>query len=216
MNTIQHLNATGLRRTAVALALSGLAALAGAAELPAGNSFHAQIDTSAFSGAGWLDLQFNPGMLPAVGATVTLSHFTGAFGSEFYLEGGASGALPGSITLSNTSSFNDLFHSLTLGGQFGFDVSFGGAYTSTAGTVGTTFSVGLLGADQMSYLGNPDGVLFQVELTPMFGGAPASTSLTMLAGNVASITAVPEPSSYLMLVGGLALLGGALRRQKKN
>lgn len=214
MNTIPHLNAA--RRTAIALALSGLAALAGAAELPAGSSFHAQIDTSAFSGAGWLDLQFNPGMLPAVGATVTLSHFTGAFGSEFYLEGGASGSLLSSITLSNSSGFNDMFQSLTLGGQFGFDVSFGGAYTSTAGTVGTTFSVGLLSADQTSYLGNPDGVLFQVELTPMLGSAPASTSLTMLAGNVASISAVPEPSSWLMLAAGMTLLGAAVRRQKQG
>lgn len=216
MNTIQTLNAARLRRTAVALALSGLTALAGAADLPAGSTFHAQIDTSAFSGAGWLDLQFNPGMLPAVGATVTLSHFTGAFGSEFYLEGGASGTLSGSITLSNTSSFNDLFQSLTLGGQFGFDLSFSGAYTGTAGTVGTTFSVGLIGADQFSYLGNPNGPLFQVELTPTFGGTPASTSLTMMAGNVASISAVPEPSTYLLLVGGLAVLGGAVRRQKQG
>lgn len=196
-------------RSLLALALAASAGLTQAA-----TTFHAEINTAAFAGGGWLDFQFIPGSDGAVGATATLSHFTGAFGSEFELTGG-SGSLATGVNLFNVGIGGNLFHSLSLGGTFGFDISFGGDFAGTAGNVGTTFSVGLLGPDQSTYLGNPDGALFKVDLMPMDGSLPASVTLTTLGGGISTVTAaVPEPASYALLLGGLAVLGGLSRRRQ--
>lgn len=207
-----------LRRSALALSLLSLGAMAHAA------SYHAVIDTTGLSSSGWLDIQFNPGEVPAVGASVTLIYFSGAFGSEFDLIGGT-GSLASGFTLSNATQFNDLFHSLTLGGKISFDVSFDGAFAQTSGQVGTTFSVGLLAADQISYLGRPgcdaakgeNCSLFQIELMPMNGAAPASVSLRQFDGSIATVTAaVPEPANSLLMLAGLGVLGGAVRRRLRR
>jgi len=202
--TLRHL----LRHSLLALALAGTAALA-----QADTTYHASIDTHAFSGTGWLDFALIPGQLPAAGASVTLSNFSGAFGSEFSLEGDAGGSLASGFTLGNASFFNDLFHAVTLGGNFSFDITIGGAFETTPGTVGTTLGIGLLAGDQFTYLGNPDGNLFQFELTPMLGQSPGRIDLSVLAGSVATVSAVPEPSQYALLIGGLAMLGAAARRR---
>ena len=54
----------------------------------------------------------------------------------------------------------------------------------------------------------------QFELTPVNGGLPASITGSTYA-SIASISAVPEASEWMMLTGGLALIGFALRRRQR-
>ncbi|MCV2353759.1 NF038129 family PEP-CTERM protein [Paucibacter sp. B2R-40] len=203
---ISTISKSNLAHSLLALALAASAGLARA------ETFHAEINTAAFAASsGWLDIQFNPGSLPAVGTTVSLSNFSGSFGAAQVLEGDVAGSLASGFVLGNTSSYNDLFQAVNLGGKFGFDISFGGAFASTAGNVGTSFAVGLLGFDQTSYLGNPDGNLFKIELMPM----NLNISPEILNNSITTVTAaVPEPASYALLLGGLALLVGVTRRRQ--
>ena len=194
----------------LALAASALCATSAWAD----TSFRASVNTAAWAGAsGWLDFQFNPGQSPASGAQVLISNLSGNFASDFFLEGQASGSLATGFTLGNGGAFNDLFHAVNLGGSFSFDLTFSGDVFSTPGQVGTTLSLGLLAGDQQSYLGNPAGALFQIDLMPADAGAPASTTLSLLGGqSIATVSAVPEPQSYALLLAGMGLL--AWRRRK--
>lgn len=198
-----------LRRAVLAAVLAASSSLALADPL----GYHVEIDTSAFSGAGFLDFAFIAGNSPAPGASATLSNFSGAFGALESLEGNVSGSLPGTLTFGNSGAYNDWFHNVTLGGKFAFNIVFGGDFLTTAGNAGTTFGVGLLDASGMSYLGNVNGNLLQFELTPVYGGMPASIAGSTYA-SIASISAVPEASEWMMLTGGLALIGLALRRRQ--
>ena len=198
-----------LRRAVLAALLAGSSGLALADPL----GYHVEIDTSAFSGAGFLDFAFIAGNSPAPGASATLSNFSGAFGALESQEGNVSGSVPGSLTFGNSGAYNDWFHNVTLGGKFAFNIVFGGEFLNTAGNAGTTFGVGLLDASGTAYLGNVNGNLLQFELTPLTGGVPASIAGSTYA-NIASISAVPEASEWLMLTGGLALIGFALRRRQ--
>ena len=198
-----------LRRAVLAALLAGSSSLALADPL----GYRVEIDTRQFSGAGFLDFAFIAGNSPAPGATATLSNFSGAFGALASQEGNVSGSLPGTLTFGNSGAYNDWFHNVTLGGKFGFNIVFGGDFLHTAGNAGTTFGVGLLDASGTAYLGNANGNLVQFELTPLNGGIPASIAGSTYA-SIASISAVPEASEWMMLTGGLALIGFALRRRQ--
>ncbi len=198
-----------LRRAVLAALLAGSASVALADPL----GYHVEIDTSTFSGAGFLDFAFIAGNSPAPGASATLSNFSGAFGALESQEGSVSGSLPGTLTFGNSGAYNDWFHNVTLGGKFAFNIVFGGDFLTTAGNAGTTFGVGLLDASGTAYLGNVNGNVLQFELTPLNGGVPASIAGSTYA-SIASISAVPEASEWMMLTGGLALVGLALRRRQ--
>ncbi|MEG1052466.1 MAG: NF038129 family PEP-CTERM protein [Janthinobacterium sp.] len=198
-----------LRRAVLAALLAGSSSLAVADPL----AYRVEIDTSQFSGAGFLDFAFIAGNSPAPGASAVLSNFSGAFGALESMEGNVSGSLPGTLTFGNSGAYNDWFHNVTLGGKFGFNIVFGGDFLNTAGNAGTTFGVGLLDYSGMAYLGNANGNLLQFELTPLNGGLPASIAGSTYA-SIASISAVPEASEWMMLTGGLALIGFALRRRQ--
>lgn len=200
----------GARRLTLALLMAGATAVAAAAPAP---NYHVEIDTSRFSGAGFLDFIFLAGNADALAASATLSHFSGAFGQPVAREGEVSGTLPGGLRFGNGGFSNELFHSVTLGGKFSFDIQFGGAFLSTPGSTGSIFGVGLLDAGGARYLGNPDGNVVQFDLLPSMVAGQGSVSGAGYSG-VASVSAVPEADAWLMLSAGLALIGFGARRRK--
>lgn len=196
---------TFLRQAALALALasSSLAALAG----PIG--FHVNVDTSGRSGPGFLDLMFNTsGSTPL---TATLSNFSGAFGSAGTVEQ-VSFNPDGSVVLANLPDFGSyLMFDLSLGGAFGFDILFSDDQALELGDGGSLLSIGL--GDDAGVLGDPFGIV-QIELKQGqgLGTLYADAEFAQVSALAA---AVPEPSDWLLMATGLALLGASLRRRQR-
>ena len=184
-------NMKAARRLFAALALAMATGMAAAGPL-----YHVSIDTSAFSGTGWLDLQFNPGF-DGTPATATLSNFSGALaaGMTPEVQGAVGSSLPGPVTFANSTAFNALFQAVQLGGILGFDLEFLGT--------SSVFSVGLYGGDQVTALGNPDPFTNSLVTFELGQGADIHDPALV---TVAEVVAVPEPPVCLLMAAALAAI----------
>jgi hypothetical protein len=210
---------TNLRRGLLALALSCGAALAQA------QTYHIEIDTSSFaasSGSGWLDLQFDGFGSAASAANASISTLSGAFdlSQAVQLSGDAAGSVAGGFKLDSATSFNDVFQAVNYGGKFSFDVTFTGGVDASASAAGSAFTVTAYGADQATLLGKGDpasGSLAMLNWTPAStAGANGTVSVTVFDSattGVSAVSAVPEPSSWLMLALGAGMVAYAARRR---
>ncbi|AXA91829.1 NF038129 family PEP-CTERM protein [Massilia sp. YMA4] len=205
-----------LARVVAALAL----ALAGA-HAAADTTYNVSIGTGGFGvSSGWLDLQFNgPGVGLAPAATVTLTDFVGFdAGAEVITAGQVGGSLATGYTIGNGDAWNDLFHAVSYGSVLSFKVTFAGD-ADLSGDIGQSiFSVSAYAADQTTLLGGSsamDGSLGTVTWTPatVLGGT-GSTSFALNSEAIA-ISAVPEPSAWLMMGIGAMLAAGAARRSRR-
>ena len=189
--------------------LQGLLALAvlahGAAH--AGPTYHVSLDTTGYTGQALMDFTFlaNAGATPA---TAVLDHFSGAFGATFDRSAGASGVIPGGVTLGNQGGGDYLTQFVQLGGLFSFDVRFDGDFATTEAIDESQFNATLYNASLTGYIGN-DGSFAQFVLVPQVNGMQGGVLASSPTGQarVAPAAAVPEPASSSLTLGALAMLG---------
>lgn len=192
-------------------ALLALAMLARAAcALPV---YHVDLDTSAFSGPGFLDFAVvgTPG---APLARARIDHLSGAFGTEASRTGAVQGAIPAGFTLVSQAGGNWLTHAIDFGGVFSFDIAIDGDYLSEEGLDGATFVVGLFDALQTLYT---QAASFAAQ--PGLGSAPATLVASADApfASVGVVAAeVPEPGQgALFVLAGLAALSAAAAARRR-
>jgi hypothetical protein len=183
------------------------------------------VNTSSENGQyGYIDLQFNPGLLTTQGAFAQVTNFTpaGALNAadpNNGTTGDVTGSLPGPLTFDNGQTTNEYTEGLTFGDTITFDVDlYGSAVGSTAnGEGGGIFTLDFLDPSG-NYLFTADPVN-DVPVATVDINTDGSTTVTTFASDaegdpsVASFTQVPEPSMGLLLAGGLAAIA-ALRRRR--
>ncbi len=194
-------------------ALLACALVLGASPAFAGPVYHVSINTAGISEpTGIMTFDFL-GMDMVDVASATLTNFSGAFGAE-ESRGTAVTDTAGGYTFA--SGFEGyLTRAVTLGGLFGFDITFADGFS---GNDGATFGIALYNDDYSSYLGL-DGNLVSFELVPAMGGEPSFLVISE-DNDVASVTEVraevPEPSDLLLMLTALAMAGMVARRARKQ
>lgn len=186
----------------------------GASAAWAGPSFHVDVNTAQFAGkSGAFFLSFNS-KENATSAVATLSNFTGQFGGELLRSGDVEGQLPGNVMFANGQPENSLLQFASLGGMFGFDISFSGDFETVPNPFGALFGVALLDLEGGGYHGN-NGNLLEFSLTPP--GVVTVDNPTRIVNVVPLVppTSVPEPSDLLLVMTGLGLVAFVRRRATK-
>jgi hypothetical protein len=173
--------------------------------------FHVSLDTTAYTGQGLMDFTFlaNAGATPA---TAVVSNFVGAFGATFDRSAGAVGAVPGPVSLSNQDGGDYLTEVVSLGGQLSFDVRFDGDFATVSNLDESQFNVTLYKDDFSDYIG-PAGSFAGFELMPPANGSPGGVVVS--SNELAKVAALPEPSSLLLSLSALAMLGLAARKRPR-
>ncbi len=185
--------------------------------------YQVTVNTSTLSGTnGNIDFQFNPGGATSQAALVAISSFTGAvINGTAFTTGGVSGNLPSTVTINNSTAFNDYFQALTFGPSLSFLLQFNGpAVNSPNGTAtsGSAFGLSLYNAagDTPLLTTNPDGFIGTANVnlngtvtTTTYpsngtGGAPVATFTV--------VSSVPEPGTFVLLGASFLSIGFFRRR----
>lgn len=189
-------------------ALLAVAMMVGSGAAVAGPTYYVTVDTGSFAGqTGLLDFSFSNGFIGTVGATATLSGFSGSFGSESDRFGSVSGAIPGVVRIANDELISYLTQNVDLGGVFGFLVNFSGDFETIDDVNESLLRVALYNGDLSEMLAQ------LVDFTIVPGSAAVPASVVVDAGVLAAVSEVPEPSELLLVLTALAFAAAASRRR---
>ncbi len=182
----------------------------------AGVQYQVTVNTaSVVTTTGFLDFQFNPGNASSQSATAVLSNFSGGtINGAPSTTGNVSGTLPTTVTMINSTPFQELFQSFTFGPSFTFLLSLSGPALDTpngTSTAGTTFGLGLYDSGQNPILtsqGAGTGFAGQVQIN--LNGSTTPTGFLQSTGAPSVVTfvqvVVPEPGAMGLVGLGLAAL----------
>ena len=176
------------------------------------DAFRITIDTSSLPAntPGFIDFTLNGGFP----ATAVITNFVNPGGSlnaaSIFLQD-ASGGLPGTVILgSNNSDYDE-------GITYGTAISFVLAFSETpGGTTGDVFNLSLFDTsfDGLLTQDTTDGEIVQIQLDTQGGVTPDALLSPSGGPSFATITAVPEPASW-MLVAGLGVFFFLRRRDNR-
>jgi len=205
------------RYTRGALALASLILIGSLASPAFADVVDITVDTSALNGtAAQLAFDFVAGGPPENSITITGFSTDGTLGSQSST-GSVTGTLPGDVTLSDTSFFNELLANITLGNSFSFQVD--STNLAPTGAFPDEFSLFVLDTmgNPLMTSSDPTGAdsLVTIDLT----GGPSST-VTAYTSSVSlappATSAVPEPSTLIPMAvaAGLILLTRRVRARR--
>ena len=212
---IQSLSRNPIRKALSAVAQASTAILIFCASSSQALTFHVDVNTgtlAASSSAPFaLDFQFNDGgVLGNNSATISNFTFSGgsASGSPTLL--GATGDIGSSISFNNSNSFQELFQTFTSGTRLGFDVSM---TTNLDGATPDAFAFAILDNGLLNIPTN--GLGDSLVLVNLDSATPAVQTFAG-TGDFAqvTVTAVPEPETFALMLLGLGLMGAFARRKK--
>lgn len=175
--------------------------------------FSVAINTSSLLGQnGGIYFQFNPGLNSDL-ASVSIVDFNVAAPGALdpasplnFSDGGASGSLDSNnLVISNTFALNDYGEALTFGSGITFLVDLNIPATLT-GDSGSELLVQVTGPDLLTPLltADPSGNL--VTMSYDTTGDLSVLSTNPKTATVSAVSAVPEPSGFVLLASGLVLL----------
>jgi len=193
-------------------ALAGvvLAALSATPAAAGDVAYLVTVDTHSVSGPppGFIDFQFNPGPVapnPSQPATAKIENFTSAGGilGVPIDTGSVTGVLPGTVTMTNSTPYNDLFQAFQYGSSFSFLLVLSGpALEAPNGTAssGSTFTLSLYDSGPGCILTNQcagTGAAGTIDINLDGSTTPtAFPSSNAGAPPVVTLTPVALPGSY--------------------
>jgi len=165
-------------------------------------SYNFNVDTSSLNGqAGYIDLQFNPGIGNGA-ASAAITNFTSdaALGAAV-LTGAVTGTLPAAVTISNTTGYNDYFQALTFGSNTNFALNLSGAS-------GNSFYLSFLDSTGNNPVLTNDQVNGYATVIDVNANGAAVTNNS----NQVTVTATPIPAAAYLFGSGLMGLVGIRRK----
>ncbi|MFZ0928811.1 MAG: NF038129 family PEP-CTERM protein [Syntrophobacteraceae bacterium] len=174
----------------------------------ADSTYDFSADTYSIDGqSGYIDMQFNPGASSTGAASAVITNFiSDATLGVVSPSGDVTGTLPGTVTINNTTQFNDYFQEVTFGDTVTFDLDLSSA-------PGNTFALSFFqsdGATPLLTTDLTDGYATTIDLNQT---GPAVTNFSNQV-TAEPVTTTPEPST-LLLVGSTLGLAGLVGLKRK-
>ena len=165
-------------------------------------TYRVTVNTASINASvGFLNIQFNPGNSNSKPAIAKLSNFSGAAAGAVLppLEGNVTGTLPGTVTMVNSTPFQERFQRFTHGNSFSFLVTLSGAAIDSpnaAFSAGSTFGLALYdfnGKPILTGQGSATGFAGQVEINPNGSTTPTNFNTATGGRPVVSFQLIPTP-----------------------
>lgn len=168
-----------------------------------------------------IEFQFSPSSFPSDSATAEITNFSisgGALVPPATNIGGSSGQLPGTVTQTNVVGGSDYTEGIQFGNSLTFNLILSGTAvgSSATGFGGGQFTLDFFDNNGYLFTADPlnDGPVFTVDLNPDGSTTPTSYSSVVSYSGPGPVTSgVPEPSTWLLLSGGLIGVAALVRRR---